>query len=434
MRWRTKLGWSHRGFRVASPAGARVALALLLVLPFVGDQVAFQHRMAEFSPDLKGWLVTAEQVLDDPTTPVYEHYHGFYIYPPFFLTLVAPLTALSSSTAAIVFETLKWIALYFALRGSWRLASRAGEDVPPIVALATLVFTWRFIENDLAYGNINLFVAWAVITGAWLVVSGRHMLGGTLVGVVACIKVTPALMLLYFAYKGWWRTWIGAALAGVVCLLVVPAIVFGWEANLHLLHGWYEAVVAGFLEKGAVRSEHTNQALVGILNRLLGDHPSIFSDDPATPHVYLTIVQAPQWARDVLRGVLTVGVLGGLAWWCRGQADRRADTLGYSAEIGLVLIAMLLLSGLTWKSHMVTLMLPYAALLAFVADGRHGAAVRRTVGAWLLASFVLCTLTSDIITPTGADYAEALGLPALGLAVAGAGLVRVRRAVSSATG
>jgi hypothetical protein len=71
----------------------------------------------------------------------------------------------------------------------------------------------------------------------------------------------------------------------------------------------------------------------------------------------------------------------------------------------------------------VTLLLPYSLLLAYLADSRYPDHRRRAVGVLLLVSFALCTLTSDIITPAGANYAEALGLIALGAVVAGVSLV-----------
>ena len=297
-----------------------------------------------------------------------------------------------------------------------RLAAPRGEDVPPIVALGSLLLAWRFIDNDFGQGNVNLFLLCAVLGGCWLLARGRHYAAGAAIGVAACIKVAPALLLVYFAYKGWWRPLIGALIAAVACLVIWPTLCFGWAGNWHLLEGWYQAVVAGFLERGAVRSEHTNQALVGILNRLFGTQPAIL------PDTRLTLVALPQWGRDVLRLTLGAGILAGLAWACRRRFEPGKHPPVFAAEASLVLIAMLLLSGLSWKAHFVTMLLPYSVLMAYLADARYPNRRRRAIGVLLLLSFALCTLTSDIITPAGANYAEALGLIALGAVAAGTGL------------
>lgn len=416
----TRLGWGHHGFHVASHRRAFLGLCLVLALPFVADQMAFQTRMQRFNPDLRGWLTSAASVVQDPHQPLYAEYVGFYIYPPFFLTLIWPLTKVPVPVAAVVFETLKWVALVLSLRFAWRLCSPRGEDAPPVVALGSLLLTWRFIDNDLGYGNINVLLLCAVLGACQLAARGRQFSAGLVLAVVACIKVTPALLLVYFLHKGWWHTLLGAAAGALICLVIWPVAWFGWEANGQLLAGWYHAVVAGFLSHGAVRSEHTNQALVGILNRLFGTHTAIF------PDTYLTIVDLPAWLRDLVRLALTGGVLAGLAWTCRGRVRPALQPQTFAAEVSLVLIAMLLLSGLSWKSHFVTMLLPYSLLLAYLADARH-ANRRRAIGTLLLASFALCTLTSDIITPTGANYAEALGLITLGALAAAAAVLIVRR-------
>ncbi len=412
-----RLGWGHRGFRVDSPRRALVGLMILLAIPFVADQFAFQNRMRNYEPDLRNWLPNAVDLVRDPRPSFYRD-NPFYIYPPFFLLLVWPLTQLPSPAAAAVFETLKWVALVVALRAAWRLAARDGEDVPPIVALGSLALTWRFIDNDLGVGNINLLLLAAVVGALWLVRRRRDVTAGALLAVAASIKVTPALLLAYLVYKGCWRTLIGAAIGLVLCLLVLPALVIGWDANLHLLQGWYDMVVHSYVRSGAVRSERGNQALVAIINRLLGPHPAIL------PDTHLAFVVLSDAARNALRLIFSGAILAGVFWTCRRRARPRGILL--ATEAGLVLIATLLVSGLTWKAHCVVLVLPYAALLAYLADARYPRPRRGAIGMLLVASALCCTFTSNVITRAGSLYAEVYGLIALGVLLAGAALVLLR--------
>lgn len=420
-----RLGWRHRGFRVQSRAGAWVGLCLILLLPFVADQIAFQVRMRDHNPDLKGWLANADDIFANPSAGFYRD-NPFYIYPPFFLTLIKPLTGLPVPLAAAIFETVKWLALLLSLQLAWRLCAPAGEDVPPIVALGSLVCTWRFFDNDFGVGNINIVLLAAVLLGLWLLMRNRPFLAGIAIAAAVSIKVTPALILVYFAYKRWWKPLIGAAIGAVIFLFVWPAVSFGWAQNLDLLQGWYHAVVHGFLEKGAVRSEQTNQAIIGVLNRLFGPHVAIL------PDTRLTIVELSQPVRDVLRGGVALVTLGTLGWICRKPISPMRHRLAFAAEAGMVLIAMLMLSGLSWKAHFVTLLLPYSVLWAYLVDARLPDRPRRVIGGALVASFAASTLSSDIITPRGADYAEAYGVVMLGAIIAGVGLIAVRRALANA--
>lgn len=415
-----RLGWGHRGFRVTSGCQALVGLLLLLALPFLADMIgALRFGMEQGYVDLRIWHRIGPAFMSDPTVPLYQT-HPSYLYPPFFLTLITPLFNLPANYATAVFQVLKWAALVVSLRLAWRLCSPRGEDVPPIVALGSLLLAGRFLANSMTCGNINMFVLAAMLTGAWLITRQRLVWAGFVIGVAACIKVVPGLMLAYFVYKRWWRTLWGAALAGVICLLIYPALFLGWENNLRQLLGWWEYLPQAFLEQGRVNSVYSNQALPALLNRMLGPYPTY------PPDVHAALVVLPEWALSVIRtGCLAAG-LGVLAYACRRRLDPVHEPLAYATEIGLVLIATLVLSGISWKAQFVALLPPYAVLLAYLADARYSDRGRRRVKWWLLASFVLCTLTSDIITPHGADLAEAVGLLLFGALAAGGGLLVIR--------
>ncbi|MCH7870707.1 MAG: DUF2029 domain-containing protein [Planctomycetes bacterium] len=419
---RDRLGWGHRGFRVESRRAATIGLLLLLAIPFVLDQVGAQIRMAKHHPDLQRWLALASDVSADPAQQVYRP-GGWYLYPPFFLALMRPLSGLAPWAAVLVFETLKWIALFFSLRFAWRLCAPRDEDMPPIVAIGSIIITWRFIWNDLGQGNVNLFILLAVLGACRLIQTRRDMAAGAVIAIAACVKVAPALLLVYFVYKGRWKSLVGAAAACVICLILAPALAYGWSDNLRLLNGWFDAVVVAFVDKGGVDSLHTNQSLTAIINRLFSAAVAL------EPDIRVTLIDLPQRARDLLRAGMGVSLLGLLGWCCRRRRGEQIHSLAFAAEAGLVLIVMLLMSGISWKAHFVTMLLPYVVLLAFLADARNGGP-RRLIGGLLLTSILLCTFTGDLITPTGANYAEAYGVIAIGAMAAGIGLVVVRQSVT----
>jgi hypothetical protein len=414
----SRLGWRHHGFRASSRWSAILGLVLVLAGPFVMDMVSSRYHRPR-SPDLHLWRAVAADFLTHPAERLYER-HPEYIYPPFFLTLVWPLARLPGPAAEVLFQTLQWVALFFCLRIAWRLCSREGEDQPPLVALGSLLLIGRFIQNDLAHSNINLFLLLAVLGGCQQFARGRPWTAGALIGLAACVKVTPALLLVCFLCRRQWRPLAGAALMAVICLLIWPAAWCGWGDNWRTLWEWYDHVIRGYVP-GEIWSIHINQSLGAILNRLLG--PAVAID----PDIHVAVVVLPRWALNLTRTLLTLGILGVLLQAWRPRVSTPRAPLTFSAEIALAQIAMLLLSGFTWKAHLVAMLLPYTVLLAYLADARYSPAGRRWVAALLLGSFVLCSGTCDLLTHRGADYAEAFGLIAAGAILAAAGLVLVHR-------
>ena len=424
-----RLGWGHGGCRVRRRWLGLLALVLVLLLPCLANlRDALRHGMDQRYVDLGIWHRTVQNYNQAPTAPLYET-NPSYLYPPFFLTLISPLFKLPPEYATATFQLLKWVALIVSLWLAWRLCSPHGEDIPVIVAIGSIVLTARFLDNELANGNVNMFMLVAVLAAAWLAARGWLVAAGFVAMAAACVKITPALLLVYFVYKRWWRTLWGAAIAAVVCMIVWPAIFMGWENNLHQLAGWYRHLPAAYLSEGRVYSVHSNQALAPLLNRLFGHYKAF--EEPGQPDIYVALAVLPKWALNTLRVALTLPLVGILAYTCRRRIDPRRQRVAFAAEVALVQIAMLALSGISWKAHYVAMLLPNTVLLTYLADRRYADRGRKWVKRCVLASFVLCTLTCDLIGPTASDYVEAYGLILFGALAAWAGLVILRPAVES---
>lgn len=416
-------GWGHSGFRARSSILALLGLLAVLALPIALDlRRAATLGMGDCYSDLVIWYQAATDLRENAGIRLYERHPG-YLYPPLLLTLFEPLTRLAPQTATVAYQIGKWIALIVALRLAWRLCSPRGEDAPPIVALGSLLLTARFLENDFSIANVNTFVLCGVLLAAWLAARGATGLAGVLVGILASVKLTPALVLAYFVYKGWFRSLGGAALGVVLGLIAIPTLLLGWDHNLRLLDEWIDHLPAAFAE-GTIRSTHTNQSITAIVNRLLGGSVAI------PPDTFVTLVALPAWGRNAVRVVLSLAILALLAILCRRRFEAQREPLRYSAEISAVLIAMLALSGMSWKAHFVVLLPAFATLLTYLADRRFPDPPRATIAALTIVAAGLCVLTSDVVTPLGADYAEAYGLILLGALVAGAGVWRVHAALA----
>ena len=232
--------------------------------------------MEDAKPTLKRWLPYAAELGQDDQ--LYDR-HPDYLYPPFFLVLLRPLTHVSPIAAAVLWQFGKYAALVAGFMLAWSLLARAGP-LPLVVKVGSVIMSLRFVASDLGHGNVNLFIAFLVVLAVWLLASGRPLLCGLTVATAACIKVTPALWVAYLFYKRQWRALLGVLIGVVLALEVVPLLVASPAMNHALLGRWYTRVVHGYAAQGHVYSTRMNQSLVAVSNRLLGRSDLAPAEEP----------------------------------------------------------------------------------------------------------------------------------------------------------
>lgn len=186
---------------------------------------------------------------------------GGYIYPPLLAVALRPLTLLEPATAAHVWTLLLAVLLAAC---AWLMADEAQQRLGlgfsrlRTAALASLVvvllgLTWK---SEFQWGNSNLLVLLPTILALRWAGRRRLLCGGALALSVS-IKYLTIATLPYLLLRRRW-TEAGAFVVGVVVLLMLPAIVLGWEANLRYLgvafHGLLEMV--GATPKGAGANIH----------------------------------------------------------------------------------------------------------------------------------------------------------------------------------
>ncbi len=388
------------------------------------DVAKFQEAMGERKPTLKRWLPQAAEVGQDAR--LYER-HPDYLYPPFFLVVLKPLTRVSPATAAVIWQLAKYASIVAIFASAWGVLSRAGP-LPDWVRLATIIVAFRFVHSDLRHGNVNLFIAALVTGAAWLFVTNRRFAAGAAVGLAACVKVTPALWLAYLAYKREWRGLVGAAIAIVFALEVIPGAVVGWSLNHELLQAWFSHCIRSFAEEGRIDSVGMNQSLTAVTNRMFG-----WSGLSADEHRVVLVQLADSTIRWIQRGaaILLLAVAG---WSCRGLLGQKGSALVFAVEWSLIAPVTLALSGYTWTGHFCLLVLPLTTLFTFLASSRSdGPAVARWVAlAGTVAACTIFVFATDVLTSRIREWATQIGLPLLGAMCVLGALVAVRASLRGA--
>jgi len=245
--------------------------------------------------------------------------------------------------------------------------------------------------NSVVRVETDMFVVMLVAGGMYLIFArARNWEGGALLGVAAALKLTPLLFVVYLLCRRNWRGAAGMVLAGIVCTIVLPLMVWGFQGSYQRTRSWVEHVVVPVASGGpefidrAYRS--TNQSLRAAAVRYLTRYNAGTSAYPAFVNVVDMSEQTVRRIVNVLR-LIILGLLVA-AWALPGaHADRELELLLFA----LVPLGMLLLSDVSVGGHFAIAVVPLGVLTAHCF--RHaGEPLARRLSWWVLAGFVLMSL------------------------------------------
>jgi alpha-1,2-mannosyltransferase len=314
-----------------------------------------------------------------------ENIHAKYNYPnppilPQILTPVFELAEVSPAAGALTWFYLKVGMVVVCLYWAFRLVETPGRPYPALAQAAAVAASVIPVVGDLKHGNVNIFILFLVMATLYSFARGRDGLSGLLLGLAVACKVTPALFIVYFAWKRAWSVLVGCGVGMVLFFLVIPSLFFalqkgslveGWEQNWAALTAWKEGMIDPYLFRGEVTSERENQSLPGVLTRLFSHEPSFsrWIDGVDTPLAYHNVADlGPTTIKRIVQ-VFQVAFVILVVISCRAPIRAPGSTPSdvrrgwrLAAEYSLILVGMLLFSERTWKHHCVTLLLPFAVV------------------------------------------------------------------------
>ena len=392
---------SSRRWFLAGVAGVVLVAACFYSLKAAGNASA----IIRWQPLVQS-VVRGENVYNEWTKD------GSFPYPPFAALVLWPLTQLPPLAAGLTWFCLKVLMAGAAFHWSIQLATGRGERFSRWQVAALLLLASRPILSDLQHGNINILILFLVTAGLVAFRDGRDGLAGTMIALAAAIKLTPLLFIPYFAVKRQWRLVAWSVAALVVFMLAVPGPIIGWERNWWLIRSWSGAMVEPYVLEGKVETLQTNQSLPGVWMRLVTDSPGIELDDGTQLRVNCLALD-PRSAQWALKAII-LAIVAWSAWLVRGPLTDRGDRR-VACEFALVFLVMLLISERSWKHHFVTLVLPFAVLLAELGRGSSTAAMRRYVwGSTVVAFFLIASTSSELtgwlMDGRGHKYAQGYGM------------------------
>ncbi len=337
-------------------------------------------------------------------------------YPtlPFSLVVMSPFHLAGPVPGAFLWAVFKVALAWWIVTRAVRMINSKERYLAPGALLVVLVFSFRPLLSDITHGNINLLVGATVASAAWSWFRGNEFRSGLWLGIGTVLKVTPALGALWLLRKRSWRGLLGMAV-GLGLGLWLPAFVVGFSRNAEYASGWWSQMVQPYLDSRALalmQTEHINQSLFGVLARFVTDSvaiPAVTTRDLGDVSIHW--IELPYATFHRLHQGLSALILGFLLWRSSGRREGGSN-LGPQvlAEFSMLALAMLFLSGRSWKHHYVLLVFPLAFLTAHITSGQ-GQTQRRLALFAVVAAMVLFGCTgSGFLGDHGSNLAEAYGV------------------------
>ncbi len=345
-----------------------------------------------------------------------------YLHPnmPFTVIVLSPLALLPPDLTTLALSLLKLLAIVASVLMLAEVVGHQRQKIPDWVLALGMLGALLLIVADLQHGNTNALALVAVVGHLWLFRRGRDGWAGAALVAAICLKMTPAIFLLYWLYQRNWRLLAGAAAAGAVAVVAVPlaACAFitgspagGAEHYALLMRSWLDNLILPGLVASAPYPIHINQSLPAMLQRLFDGGPggNLFwnSDDFAyrdqTKFGWITVLDlGPRWVKWLTRigQLLIVGLVAWAVGWRKLPRDDGRRAIGY----GLVVVAMLLLNQRTWDQHAGVMLILDTAVWYAIALGDLSRPARRWALGLAVAALALLPLTGTDIYKVAARF------------------------------
>ncbi len=300
-----------------------------------------------------------------------------FLYPPPFALAMQPLATLTYPRARAVWVIVVTLALFAALVVNARVLREQARRL----ALERRVFVWILlaafvpaalnstgVHNDIRAGSVASLLYLALVVVAWGLVTRRGAAVALGLASAVILKLTPLVLLGWSAWRGARR-----ATAAGLALLAASAVaaIVRWDASIGL-----EYVRAALAP--AVRQESPlpmNQSLDAMLSRLL-----VPNDVVVAPFAAPTLKHLLSWGLALALLVATMRTV-------RRHA-RHAALL--PVELGLVMVAVLIVMKLTWLHTLAAILFVWPCLmLPSLRAAERGAAWATPAGLAASAGFFL---------------------------------------------
>ena len=155
-----------------------------------------------------------------------------YRYPPFFLLAFVPLWLLPYKVAAYVW----YLTAILQITGCVFILNRQTDFNQSAKAAWLIIFlaVGQYFVMILHYGNAHLLAVFLLFVSFYFVIRRKNWVAAIAMALAITIKLTPILILPYFALKRRWK-FLSLVAALLIAINIAPAAYFGFAKNAQLL-------------------------------------------------------------------------------------------------------------------------------------------------------------------------------------------------------
>ena len=230
----------------------------------------FVYKAAPKMPDFEVYVKTASRAAH--AEPLYRESDGHFVfkYLPAFAVLSVPLVLIPERLAEGIWFMSSVGLLVALLALAVRLPVERRKSVRWLVLVTVISFA-KFYAHELVLGQVNLLFAVIAVGVLLAMKSGREALAGFLVVLAIVVKPYAVLFVPWLAARRRAPS-IVTALAGFAAVLLLPALVYGWNGNIEQHRQWWRMVTETTAPNLLV---HDNVSLAAMYFRWVG--PGVLS-------------------------------------------------------------------------------------------------------------------------------------------------------------
>jgi hypothetical protein len=269
------------------------------------------------------------------------------IYPPFGAMVFQVFAPFPLKVAAGLFYFCNLLLIPVAVRLTLDIFDALWPERPRDrwrLVLAIL-FSAQFILNNLNLVQVNLALFVLCLLGIRAYVRGHDVRAAAALVAATAIKLVPMFLVAWLVVRGRRRAAIAVLPLGLACV-ALPMLQRGPATGVRDLADYYHTLLEG-IQKGQVLTTYGNQSLGPAVYRLM--RPPDRADGPD----YRLFTVSEGTAGVVYRGAVLVVVVAFLATlaWLRARGSPITVF-----EVSAAFLVGHLLSAMTWKAHLVTLL------------------------------------------------------------------------------